>query len=696
MKARSNIIRHFAYKSYIMSFSTSPVQDVYDVQLPRIQITKARAMTAMQESGTIRDAWQSDEREELRLQITAWWKGVKERVNQLEELLDEGKSCHPLKKPLPPSPPLSRNPTDPEVTPKAPPKTLASTEDDKASNPSQRSVTPSISSVSTDGTTTSSLALLSNLRKAFNTTEQSLYATLSRTASSRLNDARRLFYSTSKAASNRLAAWEKKHTPVVQKAAPYPEPDWWSKGYHALPGGSVIVHEGEWASLISFTLSSSDYTAELHEMSRPRPASSVGAEAGSTAPTNSIISSKSDATAETAVSQATAVEFNPVHGLTSFVANMQALAASKLASSALDPDEESTASDWHVSEILRSQISRRDHPRDSSNIMSLRDVLRNKAVDGASLASRFSNMANSNGTSASKLPGKTPPSTVSSTSLELDVNPTQGSAASLTPETKDVFEQILRDAEGDDYTLVDSIEPSSAANTVKHGVRPGGTPPSIDVDRHQDVTPKPSSFIPPPAVPPKDFPTPSVSPATTPATEKTQSQLMSSSTPGSSHSTEVNLFAPSAMESLTSTIANAMRFVLHVGQQESAEQPNPTTHQGILAMESPDIDSRPHIRYECIIGKRLKLSCTAYYAKQFDSLRKRCGVDEVLIQSLKKTENWSAEGMELDLAQNNIDRNTGGKSKSNFWKTTDDRFIIKTLVDAWNVADLCVAPLSIE
>lgn len=113
-------------------------------------------------------------------------------------------------------------------------------------------------------------------------------------------------------------------------------------------------------------------------------------------------------------------------------------------------------------------------------------------------------------------------------------------------------------------------------------------------------------------------------------------------------------------------------------------------------MESPDIDSRPHIRYECIIGKRLKLSCTAYYAKQFDSLRKRCGVDEVLIQSLKKTENWSAEGMELDLAQNNIDRNTGGKSKSNFWKTTDDRFIIKTLVDAWNVADLCVAPLSIE
>jgi len=32
----------------------------------------------------------------------------------------------------------------------------------------------------------------------------------------------------------------------------------------------------------------------------------------------------------------------------------------------------------------------------------------------------------------------------------------------------------------------------------------------------------------------------------------------------------------------------------------------------------------------------------------------------------------------------------GGKSWSNFWKTSDNRFIIKTLVNVWNVADLCV------
>jgi 1-phosphatidylinositol-3-phosphate 5-kinase len=45
------------------------------------------------------------------------------------------------------------------------------------------------------------------------------------------------------------------------------------------------------------------------------------------------------------------------------------------------------------------------------------------------------------------------------------------------------------------------------------------------------------------------------------------------------------------------------------------------------------------------------------------------------VTSLTKSANWAAEG---------------GKSKSNFWKTSDDRFIIKTLVNAWNVADLSV------
>lgn len=84
-------------------------------------------------------------------------------------------------------------------------------------------------------------------------------------------------------------------------------------------------------------------------------------------------------------------------------------------------------------------------------------------------------------------------------------------------------------------------------------------------------------------------------------------------------------------------------------------------------------DGRPHIKHEWTVGKRLKTTCTVYYAKQFDVLRKRCGIQDGYLKSLAQCTDWLAEG---------------GKSKSNFWKTSDDRFIIKTLVNAWNVSDL--------
>ena len=122
----------------------------------------------------------------------------------------------------------------------------------------------------------------------------------------------------------------------------------------------------------------------------------------------------------------------------------------------------------------------------------------------------------------------------------------------------------------------------------------------------------------------------------------------------------------------TNTFSSALKYVMR------ANSPTPTPskhHHALLSANgmSPAIDERPHIKYDWTVGKRLKFSCTIYYAKQFDYLRRRCGIDHSFVQSLSKSSNWAAEG---------------GKSKSNFWKTADDRFIIKTLVNAWNVADL--------
>jgi 1-phosphatidylinositol-3-phosphate 5-kinase len=129
---------------------------------------------------------------------------------------------------------------------------------------------------------------------------------------------------------------------------------------------------------------------------------------------------------------------------------------------------------------------------------------------------------------------------------------------------------------------------------------------------------------------------------------------------------------------LTSGISNAMRLLLNNGELPRASMfaSLSKNHHGLLTAANADafaIDERPHIKYDWTIGKRLKFSCTVYYAKQFDNLRRRCGIEDVFVKSLSRSANWAAEG---------------GKSKSNFWKTADDRFIIKTLVNAWNVADL--------
>ena len=67
-----------------------------------------------------------------------------------------------------------------------------------------------------------------------------------------------------------------------------------------------------------------------------------------------------------------------------------------------------------------------------------------------------------------------------------------------------------------------------------------------------------------------------------------------------------------------------------------------------------------------------------YYAEQFDALRRTCGIEDVLVRSMAKCEPaWKAQGGKT-------------RSRSNFWKTSNDRFIIKTLVNAWNIDQLYV------
>ncbi|EEB91576.1 hypothetical protein MPER_10042 [Moniliophthora perniciosa FA553] len=107
---------------------------------------------------------------------------------------------------------------------------------------------------------------------------------------------------------------------------------------------------------------------------------------------------------------------------------------------------------------------------------------------------------------------------------------------------------------------------------------------------------------------------------------------------------------------LTGGLTNVMRAML----SNTAEPRQPSTKHHLLSAGIAPIDDRPHIKYDWTIGKKLKFSVTVYYAKEFEVLRKRFGVDDVFLKSLSRTSNWSAEG---------------GKSKSNFFKTAEQVFI---------------------
>ncbi|KAG2234547.1 hypothetical protein INT48_007360 [Thamnidium elegans] len=79
----------------------------------------------------------------------------------------------------------------------------------------------------------------------------------------------------------------------------------------------------------------------------------------------------------------------------------------------------------------------------------------------------------------------------------------------------------------------------------------------------------------------------------------------------------------------------------------------------------------PHIKHK-FVHEGIEFTCIVYYAKEFETLRKQCDINQLIVQSLSRCQSWTA---------------SGGKSKSHFYKTQDDRLVIKEMMNAWNVAE---------
>lgn len=70
-----------------------------------------------------------------------------------------------------------------------------------------------------------------------------------------------------------------------------------------------------------------------------------------------------------------------------------------------------------------------------------------------------------------------------------------------------------------------------------------------------------------------------------------------------------------------------------------------------------------HLKYQFQEGPAQML-CKIFFAEQFDAVRRKCGVADRIVESLSRCLKWDSKG---------------GKTKSLFLKTLDDRFVLKSL-----------------
>ncbi|KAJ3539164.1 hypothetical protein NMY22_g4858 [Coprinellus aureogranulatus] len=697
---RFNIQRHFATAKGSVTFSTSPVEDVFELRVPRIQIRApaeeqqhAKVGTGVTEDskyGQLDDDVEG-EKKALRREIKEWWEGVSDHVDKLEViLLGDADIALPPKavKALPrlPSsdeayeafedktasvfsgltsisesttatfdtgatqPAAHPTPADgvrsdyfPRQEAPAPPKAESDEED------TTETATPSVLTVAPPSVPTKdgSLEKLINLRLCLQRLEQNLYIQLARTPYSQLNDVRRSFLGVAKGTRKRLSAWRKKHLGSKSSLAgdlQAKEPQWWSKGCHAVPGTNIIVREHDWGSIIAFT--SDDYHKELANIVFRRTTAQV--------------------TPASPAPSAPSSFFSVASGYRFFTSQSEMQP---------DPDKDDTA--WTDMEQFSAVAMRKEHVRDPTSILSIRDVLRKGSVPPEQ--------------SASGTPQASTTVLATRAKPDIGVSMQEADGKVVIEETTESVEKLLHDLESNDSPVDAGAPPSSkpasllspksstiGTSQIQTSARRPAPSSIISTSSDSDATvigkggrvgagsihsnasrTSVLSVVPPP--PPKD-------PPQVPAKDEQRPS------PRPSKSSE-NL-ASTASTFATSIASHLLKFVMN-----SPEVPTPPAspqplvkHHGLLHhTDIETIDERPHIKFDWTIGKRLKFSCTVYFAKQFDSLRRRCGIEDTFVKSLSKSSNWAAEG---------------GKSKSNFWKTSDDRFIIKTLVNAWNVADL--------
>lgn len=115
----------------------------------------------------------------------------------------------------------------------------------------------------------------------------------------------------------------------------------------------------------------------------------------------------------------------------------------------------------------------------------------------------------------------------------------------------------------------------------------------------------------------------------------------------------------------------------HSALQESSEGPESSEYSDEVELEQSLLcDTGKHLKYQFQEGSA-RMLCKIFYAEQFDALRRKCGVADRIVESLSRCLKWDSKG---------------GKTKSVFLKTLDDRLVMKSLSPVETSAFLRFAP----
>ncbi|KAJ8127310.1 hypothetical protein O1611_g6326 [Lasiodiplodia mahajangana] len=112
-------------------------------------------------------------------------------------------------------------------------------------------------------------------------------------------------------------------------------------------------------------------------------------------------------------------------------------------------------------------------------------------------------------------------------------------------------------------------------------------------------------------------------------------------------------------------------------EEMSADSPGPEEPVTEERLETSLVhNSSSHYKYQFVEGSA-KMLVKIFYAEQFDALRRKCGVSDRIVESLSRCVPWDSKG---------------GKTKSVFLKTQDDRLVMKSLSQIETQAFLKFAP----